>query len=112
MTKIHKATNIELDSEYKIEQIDGVKGLILESWGPSTRNPDYNEALDIILERLTKLHVPYISINVISKKPFEGSSRTRTTSNINKWNITNKFNRNRCQKIKIRDRTTTSQSKS
>ena len=67
MTKIHKATNIELDSEYKIEQIDGVKGLILESWGPSTRNPDYNEALDIILERLTKLHVPYISINVISK---------------------------------------------
>jgi len=55
-----------LDSEYSIDEVDGVFGLILESWGPSTRNPQYNAAFDVILQRLINLDIPYIEIYVIS----------------------------------------------
>ena len=55
-----------LDSEYSLDEIDDVPGLILESWGSKTRNPQYNEAFDTILERLIYLGAPYITVYVIS----------------------------------------------
>lgn len=55
-----------LDSEYSVDKIDSIFGFILESWGPSTRNPQYNAAFDVILERLINLDVPYIEVYVIS----------------------------------------------
>lgn len=55
-----------IDSEYLLDKIDGISGLILESWGPKTRNPKYNEAFDTILERLMYLAVPYITVYVVS----------------------------------------------
>lgn len=55
-----------IDSEYSLDVIDGISGLILESWGPKTRNPQYNKAFDTILERLIHLDVPYITVYVIS----------------------------------------------
>jgi len=55
-----------IDSEYLLNEIDGISGLILESWGPKTRNPQYNKAFDTILERLIYLDVPYITVYVIS----------------------------------------------
>ena len=65
--KIVNNEGIELNSEYRIDSIQDVLGLILESWGPSARNPDYNVALELILSRLKDLHVQYLFINVISK---------------------------------------------
>ena len=56
----------ELDSEYNLEEISNISGLILESWGPKTRNPKYNDAFDIILQRLMDLQVPNINVYVIS----------------------------------------------
>lgn len=55
-----------INSEYLLDEIDGISGLILESWGPKTRNPQYNKAFDTILERLIYLGVPYITVYVIS----------------------------------------------
>jgi len=55
-----------VDSEYSLDEIDGISGLILESWGPKTRNSKYNKAFDTILERLIYLGVPYITVYVIS----------------------------------------------
>lgn len=45
---------VELNSECQIGEEDGVFGLILESWGPTQRNKDYNSALELIIERLVK----------------------------------------------------------
>lgn len=55
-----------LNSAFSLNTFDGVAGLVLESWGPTTRNPQYNEALDTILGRLIALGVPYINIYLIS----------------------------------------------
>lgn len=66
MPTINDVHGVELDSEYNIEDISGVSGLVLESWGPKTRNPKYNDALDTILQRLIDLHVPNINIYVVS----------------------------------------------
>lgn len=43
---------MKLNAECLIGEEDGVYGLILESWGPSHRNKDYNSALEYIIERL------------------------------------------------------------
>lgn len=67
MPKVIGEANKPLDSEYSLEKHEGVFGLILESWGPSHRNPEYNAALDTILSRLVDLGVPYIHVTVISK---------------------------------------------
>ncbi len=68
MPRITDNNGSALNSEYSIDEIDGVFGLILESWGPSSRNPQYNAAFDVILERLINLGVPYIEVYVISAK--------------------------------------------
>lgn len=49
---IHDRNGRELNAECLIGEEDGVYGLILESWGPSHRNKDYNSALEYIIERL------------------------------------------------------------
>lgn len=67
MPKVIGEANNPLDSEYTLEEHEGVFGLILESWGPSTRNPEYNAALETILFRVADLGVPYIHVNVISR---------------------------------------------
>ena len=66
MPTINDLHGVELDSEYNIEDISGVSGLVLESWGPKTRNPKYNDAFDTILQRLMDLHVPNINVYVVS----------------------------------------------
>lgn len=57
----------ELDSIFKVTTEDGVFGLVLESWGPSTRNPDYAIAFEHILENLKNGNVPFIHVYVASK---------------------------------------------
>ena len=49
---IHDRNGRELNAECLIGEEDGVYGLIVESWGPSHRNKDYNSALEYIIERL------------------------------------------------------------
>ncbi|MEG2736755.1 MAG: HNH endonuclease signature motif containing protein [Hafnia sp.] len=55
----------QLNAACSIKKEDGCFGLVLESWGPSKRNSDYNEALEIIIERLqgkgVKRIIPYIA---------------------------------------------------
>ena len=58
----------QLNAAYQIERFQGVFGLILDSWGPSERNKDYNLALDIIIERLQRKAVGEIGVNVISRE--------------------------------------------
>lgn len=57
----------DLNAAYQIEEFQGVSGLILESWGPSARNADYNDALEVIIERLQSMSVCEIGVNVISR---------------------------------------------
>jgi 5-methylcytosine-specific restriction enzyme A len=66
MPNVMKPGGGQLDSAYLLDEIQSVKGLILESWGPSSRNPDYNAALDVLLGRLAEIGMPYISINLVS----------------------------------------------
>jgi 5-methylcytosine-specific restriction protein A len=68
MPNIVGRTGTELNSTYQINDFQGVAGLILESWGPSSRNADYNEALEVILERLQILGLSEIGVNVISRE--------------------------------------------
>ena len=66
MPVIIDENGIDLDSEYNLETISNISGLILESWGPSTRNPKYNEAFDIIIQRLMDLRFTSFNVYVIS----------------------------------------------
>jgi len=56
-----------LNSEYLIDSIDGHLGLILESWGPSDRNADYNLAIELLIHRLILAGYKNVGINVISR---------------------------------------------
>lgn len=67
MKKFVKDKIRTLDSEYRLEEISGFKGLIIESWGPSNRNPEYNTSLTLIISRLIELRVPYIRVFIISR---------------------------------------------
>lgn len=67
MPKVIGEASQPLDSEYTLEEHEGVFGLILESWGPSHRNREYNTALDTILSRLVGIGAPFIHVNVISR---------------------------------------------
>lgn len=58
----------ELNAAFQIGDFQNVTGMILESWGPSTRNADYNDALEIIIERLQGMAVGEIGVNVISRE--------------------------------------------
>jgi 5-methylcytosine-specific restriction protein A len=65
--KIRTDNDEDLDSTYSIGSVSGVAGLILESWGPKDRNPEYAQAMELILARLQKLGVPNINVYVVSR---------------------------------------------
>lgn len=67
MPNIQLSNRENLDSTYSIDTVDGVFGLILESWGPKDRNPHYAQAMEQILSRLIENHVPFINVYVISR---------------------------------------------
>jgi 5-methylcytosine-specific restriction protein A len=56
-----------LNATYSVAEFQSIPGLILESWGPSSRNADYNKALDLMLQRLQAAGFPAVSVNVISR---------------------------------------------
>lgn len=67
MPNVVSSVGTDLNATYQIGKFQGVSGLILESWGPSTRNTDYNDALEVIIERLQGMSISEIGVNVISK---------------------------------------------
>jgi 5-methylcytosine-specific restriction protein A len=67
MPNVIGTAGTELNASYLIDKFQGVSGLILESWGPSARNEDYNDALEIIIERLQCMLVSEIGVNVVSR---------------------------------------------
>jgi 5-methylcytosine-specific restriction protein A len=67
MPNIQTTTGENLDSTYSIDTVDGVFGLILESWGPKDRNPDYAKAMEHILSKLIGSYVPFINVYVVSR---------------------------------------------
>lgn len=67
MPKIQTSTGENLDSTYSIDTVDGVFGLILDSWGPKDRNPDYAKAMEHILSKLIGSDVPFINVYVVSR---------------------------------------------
>lgn len=67
MPFVKDLSGLNLNAEYYSGTFQNVEGLILESWGPATRNPDYNAAMDVLLARLQTMDAPYISVNVISR---------------------------------------------
>jgi 5-methylcytosine-specific restriction protein A len=56
----------KLDAECSVCEEDGIYGLILESWGPTHRNKDYNTALDCIIERLIDSGVDNVVVYLAS----------------------------------------------
>lgn len=58
----------ELDSEFSLESISNFDGLVIESWGPSTRNPKYAKAFELLLGRLKKFGLPSIRVFVVSNR--------------------------------------------
>jgi 5-methylcytosine-specific restriction protein A len=67
MPNIAATAGNDLNAAYQIDAFQDVSGLILESWGPSARNADYNAALDDIIERLQSRSLGEIGVNVISR---------------------------------------------
>jgi len=75
LAKVMGTNSQELNSAYSFGNTDGKKvgkgggkaGLILESWGPSTRNSDYYRAFEIILSRLQACQVTYVNAWVVSR---------------------------------------------
>jgi len=63
---VYDESGNKLDAECSIGEEDRVYGLILESWGPSLRNKDYNIALDFIIERLIDSGVENIIVYLAS----------------------------------------------
>ena len=68
MPNVITNSGFQLNASYSVDEFQSVPGLILESWGPSTRNSDYNKAFDLLLERLQAVGFPSISVNVISRE--------------------------------------------
>lgn len=67
MYRIKSDTGIELNAECQVVSMDGKPSLVLESWGPSERNADYNAALTTILCRLQKAGVAIIRVFLASR---------------------------------------------
>jgi len=67
MQNIRSPNGEELNSTYSFETVDNVFGLVLESWGPKDRNPDYARAMEQILSRLIENELPYINVYVVSR---------------------------------------------
>jgi 5-methylcytosine-specific restriction protein A len=45
-----------------------MEGLVIESWGPSTRNPEYAKAFETLLMRLKQFGLPSIQVFVVSSR--------------------------------------------
>jgi 5-methylcytosine-specific restriction protein A len=58
----------EVNSEFSLESISNFDGLVIESWGPSTRNPEYAKAFELLLERLKKFGLPSVKVFVVSNR--------------------------------------------
>ena len=56
----------ELNAHFKVVTIDNQLGLTLESRNGLKRNRDYNEALEIILDRLKKRNIVQVKLKVVS----------------------------------------------
>lgn len=67
MPKVKLNNGEELDSTYAVKIVDGVPGLILESWGPKDRNPDYAKSMEQILSRLIENKVSFVNVYVVSR---------------------------------------------
>ena len=67
MDKVIGVNGKELKSNFQITTIDHQLGLVLESRGGEKRNPDYNEALETILERLKNSNVQSIRVKIASE---------------------------------------------
>ncbi|KAI3490786.1 hypothetical protein L1887_44948 [Cichorium endivia] len=57
---------IPLNAACKIGYEDGRFGFILESWGPKDRNREYNQALDLVIERLINIGVTKLKAYIAS----------------------------------------------
>lgn len=58
----------EIDAAFTLGNDGDKHGLILESWGPSDRNPEYNAALECLIDRLKFLRIEFVNIYIISKE--------------------------------------------
>lgn len=67
MPKVFSYNGEFLDATYNVDTVDGVFGLIIESWGPKDRNPEYADAVCYIIQRLKEVKIPYIKVYVISR---------------------------------------------
>lgn len=68
MARFINDSNHEVDSEFSIETSQNFNGLVIESWGPSIRNPEYAIAFELLLDRLAKLGIQSIRVFVVSKR--------------------------------------------
>ncbi|WP_243192245.1 HNH endonuclease [Vibrio parahaemolyticus] len=68
MAKFVNDSDQELDSEFSLETIQNFDGLVIESWGPSPRNPEYAKAFELLLERLKSFQVPSIRVFAVSNR--------------------------------------------
>lgn len=67
MDKVLDKNKNALNAHYKILSIDHQVGFVLESKGDRGRNSDYNQALEILLERLQKSNVKSIRVKIVSE---------------------------------------------
>ncbi|MGV2811700.1 HNH endonuclease [Enterobacter cancerogenus] len=58
--------SLPLNAVCKIGREDGRFGFVLESWGPKDRNRDYNQALDLVIERLISFGVTRLKAYIAS----------------------------------------------
>lgn len=67
-TSLHVVGNddLPLNAACKIGYEDGLFGFILESWGPKDRNREYNQALDLVIERLNNIGVTKLKAYIAS----------------------------------------------
>lgn len=72
----------KLNSKCTLAELDGLNGLILESWGQQN-NPHYNEALKVIIYRIKAIGIQKINIFLASKpvlKNFPDSDSRRLSN--------------------------------
>jgi 5-methylcytosine-specific restriction protein A len=67
MPRVYSYQDKYLDATYNVDTVDGVFGLIIESWGPKDRNPDYADAVCYIIQRLKEANLCSINIFIISR---------------------------------------------
>jgi Domain of unknown function (DUF3883) len=77
---IHDAEARDLDAQFSVERNNGLLNVIIESsgGGPSPRNRDYKQGLQLILERLATVDAVLVHIEVDSKTSVNMSAQERT----------------------------------